>query len=121
MTARAERQAVRARDAVRKAAVIEWMDEDPTLAAAALLELEDPGPAERALMRQVLGSPLARANRRSPEPISANAIALSPDGGTVAFATLEADTIHLWQTGRGEAGPDATKDAGCNWQAIPTE
>ena len=103
----AERQAVRARDAVRKAAVVEWMEEDPTLAAAALLELEEPGAPERAMMRQALGSPLARVNLRVPGRLAR--VALSPDGGLVALADVEG-RLRLWQTGLVEAGSGEEED-----------
>ncbi len=63
---RIAQEASRARDMTRVAVAGEWLDRDPTRAAAALLEIEHPERVPRAVarMREVLGHSLATAEVR---------------------------------------------------------
>ncbi|MEM8961405.1 MAG: protein kinase [Acidobacteriota bacterium] len=87
----------RARDAARIAVAIDQMDEDPTLAALALREIDDPDATARALMRQALTYPLARLEVRLPG--SVRGVAIDHHGRRIAGTSLDG-TIYLWDTGR---------------------
>jgi Tol biopolymer transport system component len=82
---RVAREASRARDTARLAQAVEWMDDDPTLAALALFEVESETDATQTRMRQALGQPLARYQTRFPEPI--DQIAVGPGARRVIGST----------------------------------
>lgn len=96
---RVSREASRARDMARLSRAIEWMDEDPTLAALTLLEVESPTPAVRARMRQTLGQPLAHRQIHFPSPVGQ--VAVGPGGRRVAAAVKDGG-LYLWTA----PGPD---------------
>ena len=66
---RVAQEASQARDMARLSQAVEWMEEDPTLAALALLEIDSKSHETQTQMRRALGHPLARYQVRFPEPI----------------------------------------------------
>ncbi|MEM1207515.1 MAG: hypothetical protein AAGN66_30050, partial [Acidobacteriota bacterium] len=91
---RADDERLRALDAARVSVAGEWMDENPTLAALALLEVEAPDQAPYAVakMRRALDRGIAWAQLEAEGPVTD--VAYSPSGDRVAVASADG-TVRL--------------------------
>ena len=101
----ASEEARRARDTARAAVAGEWLDRDPTYAALALLEVEDPARTPRAIprARELLGRRLAWREFRGDVGLVSD-VGFDPQGDWLVTGEIGDSTARIWPL-RGSRGP----------------